>query len=373
MSPGKHLKKFIPGPRRRTTHLPKQPGTPPGTVQYLGQQRTDEVRITIHDYDDSRVEEIPVTNIEEARPYLEDPSRTWIKVSGLHDVEKLKTIWSYFDLHPLIQEDIVHPSQRPKVEQYENCTFIVVRALYYSEEHQAIETEQISLVLGGHFVLSFQETETPFFAPILTRLSAAAGRMRKAGPDYLTYALIDTIVDYYFKVLETISEQIEAVEDELMEDPTPETFQHIHRLRRTIIHFRKTVWPLRDVLNSTIRDGSPFIAEETNIYLRDVYDHMVQVIDNIENYRDMVTGMHDMYMSHVGHKMNEVMKVLTIIATIFIPLTFIAGIYGMNFDPGASPWNMPELGWYWGYPAAMGLMAVIGVIMVIWFRRKGWL
>lgn len=373
MSPKSRLKKILPKISRSATAGSKKPGSAPGTVQHIGHRHLEDVQITIHDYDEHHAEEIPIQNITECRPYLEDPSKTWIKVSGLHDIEKLKSIWSYFDLHPLIQEDIVHTTQRPKVEHYPNNTYFVLRMLYYSEDDQTLEAEQISIVLGKNYVLSFQESDRPIFTPIVERLKVEQSRMRMLGPDYLTYALIDNIVDHYFSVLETLGEKIELVEDELILDPDKNTFQHIHLIRREIIFFRKAVWPLRDTINSTIRDESPLIINATKIYLRDVYDHMVQIIDNIENYREMVMGLHDMYMSNISNKMNEVMKVLTIIATIFIPLTFIAGIYGMNFDPDASPYSMPELTWYWGYPAVMLTMLVIALVMVVYFKRKDWM
>lgn len=363
----------LPGILNHRLHTRKKPGSPPGTVQHVGEKRIDELKLTIHDYDESHVDEINIEKVEECGPYLEDSSKTWLQVYGLHDVEKLKTIWSYFDLHPLIQEDIVNTTQRPKAELYENNMFFVLRMLTYSEEAHQLESEQVGIVLGENYVLSFQETDNPFFGPVLERLKYGNIRIRKHGVDYLAYALIDTIVDHYFKVLEALGDRIENLEEELLEDPTQETFQQVHGLRKDLVAFRKSVWPLRDTLNSTIRDDSPFITDNTKIFLRDVYDHMVQIIDNIENYRDMIMGMHDMYMSHVSNKMNEVMKVLTIIATIFIPLTFIAGIYGMNFNPEASPYNMPELQWYWGYPAAMAVMVVVAVLMVFYFKRKGWL
>lgn len=358
--------------RQRFRH-DKKPGSAPGTVQHIGEKRLEEIQLTIHDYDESHVDEIVIENIEECRPYLENPSKTWLKVYGLHDVEKLKSIWSYFDLHLLVQEDIVNTTQRPKAELYENNMYLVLRMLSYSREHNQLESEQVSIVLGKNYVLSFQESEEPFFQPVLDRLKTGNIRIRKHGVDYLAYALIDTIVDHYFKVLEDLGDRIVTLEDQLLVDPDHETFQQIHALRHDLIFFRKAVWPLRDTINSMIRDDSPFITDNTQIFLRDVYDHMIQIIDNIENYRDMIIGMHDMYMSQVSNKMNEVMKVLTIIATIFIPLTFIAGIYGMNFDPGTSPYNMPELSWYWGYPVALMAMGIIGVLMIIFFKRKGWL
>lgn len=359
--------------RHKGTRAPKI-GSAPGTLEHIGKQRVEEVKITIIDYDDDHSKTIEITDIEECRPYLENPSKTWIRVWGLHDVEKLQSIWSYFNLHPLVQEDIINTGQRPKVEEYEDNIFFVLRMLNYTREQPGVlESEQISIVLGKNYVLSFQESATPHFAPIMERLKVVGSRLRRFGPDYLTYALIDTVVDYYFEVLNELGDRLEDAEEELMDSPMEETFHKIHVLRREAIFFRKSVWPLRDTINSVIRDDSQFIHDSIKVYLRDVYDHVVQIIDNIENYRDMIMGMHDMYMSHVSNKMNEVMKVLTIIATIFIPLTFIAGIYGMNFDPEASPYNLPELGWYWGYPAAWGVMIVIAIFMVFYFRRKEWL
>lgn len=351
----------------------KKPGSAPGTVEYIGRKRVEEITTTIHDYDQDHAENIPIESIEDSGPYLDNPSKTWIKVQGLHDVKKLKSICGYFNLHPLIQEDIVNTSQRPKVEQYNNCTFIVMRMLCYSIEHQAVDSEQISIILGENYVLSFQETNQPIFKPVVERLNITKSRMCTLGPDYLAYALMDNVTDHYFNLLNTLGEQLEAVEDELMDEPDENTFQQIHSLRKEIIFSRKAIWPARDMLNAVIRDESDFIKESTKIFIRDVYDHTVQIIDNIENYREMIMGMHDMYMSHVSNKMNEIMKVLTIIATIFIPLTFIAGLYGMNFNPEASPYNMPELNWYYGYPAFWGVMIVVAVIMVIYFKRKDWL
>ncbi len=365
------LKKINPLKSFRSYH--KKPGTAPGTIEHVGEQRVQNVTMTIHDYSENHVESVAINSIEDCKPYLENPSKTWIKVEGLHDIEKLKSIWSYFDLHPLIQEDIVNTSQRPKVEQYDNCIFLVMRMLHYSTEHQAIDSEQISIILGENYVLSFQETDKPIFNPVIERLNIAKSRLRTHGPDYLAYALMDNVADHYFNLLNTLGEQLESIEDELLDDPTEDTFQRIHSVRKQVVFTRKSVWPTRDMLNAVIRDESDLINESTKIYIRDVYDHVIQIIDNVENYREMIMGMHDMYMSHVSNKMNEVMKVLTIIATIFIPLTFIAGIYGMNFDTEISPYNLPELSWYYGYPAFWGVMLVVAVIMVIYFRKKDWL
>ncbi len=362
---------MLPSVRQRKARS-KKPGTAPGTIEHIGERHLDEIKITVYDYDEADFQELPIDQIQKVQPYLDAPSKTWIKVNGLHDTEKLKSIWNYFELHPLIQEDIVNTSQRPKVESYDNCIFFVLRMLTYSGDEKKLKTEQISIVLGQNYVMSFQETDEDYFKPIMDRLTVEGSRIRKLNTDYLTYALLDAVVDHYYNIIEHIADDIETLEDELLEEPDEHLLEQIHQIRREIIYFRKSVWPLRDAINSTIRDESKFISSNTKIFLRDVYDHMVQVIDNIENYRDLILGLHDMYMSFVSNRMNEVMKVLTIIATIFIPLTFIAGIYGMNFDPEISPYNMPELSWYWGYPASLGVMGIVAIIMVIYFKRKGW-
>lgn len=353
--------------------LQKKPGTAPGTVEHMGHQHLEEVQITLYDYSEEHIEQQAITDITECRPYLEDPSKTWIHVNGLHDIGKLKTIWSYFDLHPLIQEDITNTGQRPKVESYPNCVFFVLRMFNYSPEEKTLHTEQISIVLGSNYVLSFQETDRNHFKPILDRLDVPGGRIRNQPTDYLCYALIDTVVDHYFSVIDQIGDEIELIEEYLFNDEDEDFLQLIHHIRREMTVFRKTVRPLRDALNTAIRDESPFISENTKLFLRDVYDHLIQVIDSIESYRDMALSLHDLYMSDMSNKMNEVMKLLTIISTIFIPLTFIAGIYGMNFNTEISPYNMPELNWYWGYPISLAVMAVITIAMVYYFKRKGWI
>jgi len=247
------------------------------------------------------------------------------------------------------------------------------RLKYHSEKDDEIKAEQISLILGKNFVLSFQETEGDVFNFIRERIKNSKGRIRKIGADYLIYALLDAVVDNYYIILEKIGEKVEVIEEELVSNPVPETLQAIHNMKREMIFLRKSVWPLREVISGLQRGESKLIHKSTNIYLRDMYDHTIQVIDTIETFRDMISGMLDIYMSSVSNKMNEVMKVLTIFAAIFIPLTFVAGLYGMNFSPDASPFNMPELSFYWGYPMALFAMAVIGVIMLIYFRRKKWL
>ncbi len=361
----------------QTKHLHrKTPGQIPGTAVHTGARRVENLSITVHDFDTEHYNIIPIKTIEKSAPYLKSKSKTWIQVQGLHDIERLRAIWNYFELHPLIQEDIVNISQRPKVEYYSDTIFIVLRMITpkkNSEGHVKLQTEQISLVLGKHFVLSFQESDEPVFNPVRKRLELETSRLRKFGLDYLTYALMDTVVDHYFQALDLIGESIENVEEQIIVQPRQQHLQRIHTLRRDMIFLRKSVWSLRDGINSLIRDDSPLISMEVKVFLKDVYDHVVQVIDSIETGREMIYGLFDIYMSGLSNRMNEVMKVLTIIATIFIPLTFIAGIYGMNFDPEVSPFNMPELNWYYGYPLSLLLMALLTGSMLYFFKRKGWI
>lgn len=364
---------LIQKPFRRSHRKP--PGQKPGTAVYTGVQRLDEVKMTVHDFDEQHCDVIPINKIESSESFLQSDSKTWIQIQGLHDVEKLRSVWDYFELHPLIQEDIVNMSQRPKIEEYSDSVFIVMRMITHKnneEKSQDLHTEQISIVLGKNYVLSFQDSDDPVFDPIIKRLEMENTRLRKLGSDYLAYALVDTIVDHYYQALDMIGHSIEDVEELIIEDPQQKHLQKIHSMRRELVHFRKSVWSLRDGLNSLIRDESPLISDEVKVFIRDVYDHLVQVIDSIETSREMIFGLYDMYMSGLSNRMNEVMKVLTIIATIFIPLTFIAGIYGMNFNPEASPLNMPELSWYYGYPSSLVVMIVVTIVMIFYFRRKGW-
>ncbi len=353
----------------------KPPGQPPGTLFHTGIKKLDEVLISVHDYDEQHYDYIPIQNIENSAPYLKDASKTWIQVRGLHDIDKLKKIWDYFELHPLIQEDIVSISQRPKVEPYPNMVFIVLRMITGKNNGhlEELKTEQISIVVGQNFVLSFQESDEPLFDPIIRRLEFENTRLRNLGVDYLAYALLDNVVDHYFSALDLMGETIENIEELLIENPKSVHLQSIHALRRDLIFFRKSIWPLRDGINTLLRDDSPLFSSEVKIFLRDVYDHVIQVVDSIENHREMVYSLYDMHMSSLSNRMNEIMKVLTIISTIFIPLTFLAGVYGMNFNPQAGPLNMPELNWKWGYLASLGGMAGIAIGMMLFFRKKGWL
>ncbi len=342
----------------------KAVGQAPGTLVHTGERKV--VRITVLDYNEDDLEERVLATPEEAFGYLDSETVTWINVDGLHQVDVVEKLGTHFGLHPLVLEDVMNTGQRPKMEDYETYAFLVVRMLAYDDARRALEDEQVSLVLGRNFVLSFQERVGDIFDPVRERLRAGKGRLRKAGADYLAYALLDALVDHYFVLLERFGERLEEVEEELIEDPTTSTLHAIHELKREMIFLRRSIWPLREVINRLQRGESELVREGTLVYLRDVYDHTIQVIDTVESQRDMVAGMLDTYLSSVSNRMNEVMKVLTIIATIFIPLGFVAGLYGMNFT------NMPELGFAYGYFIAVGVMAATGVAMALYFRRKGW-
>ena len=348
-------------------------GQPPGTLVYVGKERTRKVKISIMNYNEKKLVEKEVRKIDDCFLYTAKPSITWINIDGVHKTDIIEKVGDHFKLHPLILEDIVNTGQRPKLEDFDDYLYIVLKMFYYSEKKNEVLSEQISLILGSNYVISFQEEGEDIFNLIRDRLRKGKGRIRKMGADYLAYALIDAVVDNYFVILEKFGERIEEMEDRLVTEPTPEKLQTIQKLKREIILLRKSVWPLRELVNGLERGESKLIKKGTGIFLRDVYDHTIQVIDTIETYRDMISGMVDLYLSSISNKMNQVMKILTIIATIFIPLTFIAGIYGMNFDPKSSPFNMPELGWYWGYVSVWVVMIGVAIIMIIYFRRKRWL
>jgi len=342
-------------------------GLPPGTLIQVEEKKAEKVKISLIDYDEAQFQEKEAATVEECFPFKDKPSVTWINIDGVYQVEVIEKIGAHFGIHPLILEDIMHTVQRPKMEDFEDYIFVVVKMIYYDDKKNDIEAEQVSIILGRNFVISFQEKEGDVFNHVRERIRRNKGRIRKMKADYLAYALIDTIVDHYFIVLEKLGEKIEGMEEELVTKPTPETLQTIHTLKRELIFLRKSIWPLREVISVLERGELSLIHESTGIYLRDVYDHTIQVADTLETFRDMVSGMLDIYLSSISNKMNEVMKVLTMIATIFIPLTFIAGIYGMNFK------YIPELEWHWGYAAALVLMGIIAFVMVIYFRNKKWL
>ncbi len=345
----------------------RKSGLPPGALVHIGERKADEIKITVMDYDEAGCREECVASIESCFVFKDSPSVTWINVDGLHNVENIQKLGDCYGFHPLVMEDILNTDQRPKMEDFEEYIYIVLKMLHNGTSMQTV-AEQISLILGSNFVISFQEgMEGDVFNPIRERIRTGKGRIRTMGADYLAYSLIDAIVDNYFVILEKQGDRIENLEEELVQHPAAQTLSEFHDLKREMIFLRKAVWPLREVINSMGRSESPLIRDSTRIYLRDVYDHTIQVIDGIETSRDVLSGMLDIYLSSMSNRMNEIMKFLTIIGTIFIPLTFIAGVYGMNFE------FMPELKWRWGYFGLWAVMSGIAVFMLLYFRKKKWL
>jgi magnesium transporter len=346
----------------------KKAGLPPGSLIHIGDLQGGDPKITIIDYDESLFEEKVVNSFEECIAFRDKPTVTWINVDRVDRVHIIENLGECYGLHPLVMEDILNTDQRPKLEDYDAYHYIVLKMLHYNGSGSQIEVEQVSLILGRNFVLSFQEgKEGDAFNTVREALRKGKGRIRRSGADYLAYTLIDAIVDHYFVILERLGERIEVLEEELIRAPTAKTLHEIHRLKREMIFLRKAVWPLREVIAGLQRGESPLIQEQTKVYLRDVYDHTIQIIDAVETFRDMVSGMLDIYLSSVSNRLNAVMKVLTIITTVFMPLTFIAGIYGMNFE------HMPELKWPWGYPVVLSGMGLIAFLMLIYFKKKKWL
>ncbi|MFO7688630.1 MAG: magnesium/cobalt transporter CorA [Desulfobacterales bacterium] len=357
--------------RRTLTRFIKKPahapGTSPGTLVPAPEKKSAKSRMTLIAYDQERYLKKEIDIVEEALPLKDSPAVTWINIDGLHDIGLIESVGRQFGIHPLTQEDIVTIGQRPKAEEFDDYVYIVFKMLSYRDDLDQVKSEQISIVLGPNFLISFQETSGDVLAPVRERIEKGKGRIRKAGSDYLAYALIDAVVDHYFLVLESFGEKIEDLEAELLSDPTPKSLQHLYAMKRNVIFFRKQVWPIRELLNRLIKEETPLIDESVDVFLNDVYDHTIQVIDTIESFRDLMAGLLDIYLSTISNRMNEVMKMLTIMATIFIPLTFIAGIYGMNFE------YMPELKWRWAYPALWGAFISIFLGMLAWFKHKKWL
>ncbi len=346
--------------------IQKKAALPPGTIEFTGVRKAERVKITIFDFEDSRLEEKELGSVEECFPYRDTPRVSWINIDGLHDTASLERLGAHFGLHPLVLEDIVATHQRPKVEDHEDYLYIVLKMLEYPAGGTEVAGEQISIVLGRNFVLSFQEREGDVWNPVRERIRKGSGRLRKSGPDYLAYALVDAVVDGYFAVLEKIGDQIEALSEEVSVSPSPQTLRKIHELRREMIFLRKLIWPTREVAGLLERSDSDLIKKSTVVYIRDVYDHTVQLIEAMESYRDLVSGAQDLYLSTVSNRLNAVMKILTVFAAIFAPLTFLVGIYGMNFR------YMPELEWKIGYPLFWLVTLVLTGTMIGVFRRKGW-
>jgi magnesium transporter len=348
------------------------PGTGPGTLREPSEPPRFPPRISLIEYDANTLEEHPDIAIADCRPYLESPTITWIHVQGQASAEILHTLAEFFAMHPLALEDIVNTGQRPKLELYEEHFFLVLGLPYFNNAHAGVE--QVSFFLGADYVVSFHAGAVDPFDPIRKRLRETNNRIRTRQADYLLYALVDRVIDQGFPVLESLSERIENLEMELLAHPNNKTLHKIHQLRRDLLLLRRLFWPQREVINLLMREEHSLIREETRLFLRDCYDHGIQIMDLLETYRDMSAGMLDVYLSSTSNRLNEIMRLLTVISTIFIPLTFIVGVYGMNFgrsDP-PSPWAMPELDWYYGYPLVWVIMVGIAVGMVAYFRHKRW-
>jgi magnesium transporter len=344
----------------------KKYGAIPGTLIHLGRQKADKIKFSKIIFDENHFEMQSKDSIEQCFPFPEKPRVTWLNIDGLHDVKVVDYIGNKLGIHPLLLEDILNTTHRPKWEDYEDYIFIVLKLIDFKSDLNEVRTDQVSLLLGNQTVLTFQEMERTTFEPIILRLQNSSGRIRKMGADYLLYALMDLIIDSYFITLEKIAEKIEALEEEILSHPKTTTLKKIHKIKREMIYLRKTIWPVREVISKFQRSDSKLIDPPTLVFLDDLYDHIIQIIETIDTFRDMLNGMHDTYLSIISNRLNEVMKVLTIISTIFIPLTFIVGVYGMNFK------YMPELEWRNGYFLIWGIMLVIFIVMLIFFKRKKW-
>lgn len=356
-------------PRSRGTfHVKaKKVGQSPGTLIHVGKQKVEHPLLTVIDYDRETFQTYHDLGIDDTLAFKDSKTVSWINLSGIHDVSVIERFGTRFAIHPLALEDILNTHHRPKIEEYDAYTLIILKMLFFDEKTQSIDTEQVSLVLGDNYVITFQEREGDVFDGVRERLQRSNGRIRQRGGDYLTYALLDSIVDSYFHILEKVGDSLALLEDELISNPGQEALGKVHHYKRELMLLRKSVWPLREVISTLYKEDSERITEGTQIFLRDLYDHSIQVLDTVEIFRDSVSGLHDLYMSSVSNRMNEIMKVLTIMASIFIPLTFIAGVYGMNFD------YMPELHWRWGYLTVWLLMFGCLIGMVKYFKRKNWL
>jgi magnesium transporter len=354
---------------RQKMHRRTKPGAAPGTIAVDPAAPQPEMHVLAFGPQGSIEREIEKP--DDIRPYLDKWPVVWLNVDGLGDAATLHRLAEIFKIHPLALEDVVNVSQRAKVEQYGDTQFVVTHMVLL-EEH--LDTEQISMFLGRGFVVTFQERPGwDCLEPVRERIRNPQSRMRHLGADFLLYSLLDAVIDHNFPVLETYGERLEDMEDDVVTLPRSQTFNRIHEIKRELLHLRRIVWPQREALNSLIRDPIEQITDETRLYLRDCYDHAVRIIDVVETYRELASDLTNLYLSSISNRMNEIMKVLTVISTLFIPLTFIVGVYGMNFQTDESPWNMPELKWYYGYPICLAVMATISICQLMFFYRKGWI
>ncbi len=359
---------------RLLTPTRKQPGTPPGTLIYGGEAPARPVKIHALDYGPEHFVESEIEEIAPLAAFRDRPTTTWVDVDGVHDVKIVEFLGRMFDIHPLTLEDIVSPHQRPKLEEYPNYTYVVAQMMHYHPDRLELHTEQVSFILMKGMVISFQESiEGDAFEPIRQRLRDGSGSIRSRGADYLLYSLLDVVVDHYMAILEKVGEHIDDLEDEVLARSSPDLARRITEVRRQINQLRRSIWPLRDAVLALERSERAYISNDNRVFFRDVYDHSVRTIELIESVRDVLATVTELHVSTLSFRMNEIMKVLTTIATFFLPLTFITGLYGMNFNTARSPLNMPELEWYYGYPYVLGLMVIVALGMFIYFRRRRWL
>ncbi|MEP5253742.1 magnesium/cobalt transporter CorA [Winogradskyella rapida] len=353
--------------KKRTQNYKKHAGKAPGTLVYTGVKTEKKLKIESFDYTKDALAEKTLTDIEEAQSFKDSASVTWINIDGLNAIDEIENIGKQYDLHPLVLEDIVNTTQRPKIDEYDDYLFIVLKMLYYDQDEKIV-IEQVSFILGKNYVLSFQEAEGDVFDNVRDRLRLGNGRIRGLQSDYLLYALIDAVVDHYFSIIETLGNKIEDLETDLFAGNSRENINiEVQQLKREILKVRRAIFPLREIINRVEKGEHELIFQRTLTYYRDIYDHLIQVSENIDIYREMIWSLMDMYMTTISNKMNEVMKVLTIMSSIFIPLTFLAGIYGMNFT------YIPELQYRNGYFILLGVMLVIFIALLIYFKRKKWL
>jgi len=361
------MKKIRRNKDREVFRRGKKAGLPPGTPVFVGERKQDVVRISIMNYSREHIEEIHSASIDDCMRVRNSSDIVWINVNGIHDVNTIQTLANLFGLHPLTTEDISNTSQRPKFEEFDDYIFFALKMLVYDEETNSIDSENVSVILGKNNVISFQERDDDVLDPVRDRIRSSKGKIRSEGADYLAYTIMDGVVDEYFVALEKLGDHIEQIDDEILTAPDASHMKELHRLKREIVFLRKAVWPLREEISAIEKSGSRLIDDSIKPFLRDLYDHTIQIIDIVETYRDIIGGMHDTFLSGISNRMNEIMKVLTIIGTIFIPLTFIVGIYGMNFE------NMPELKWRWGYFGLLGVMAALGLTMLGIFKKRKWM
>ncbi|MCB0265061.1 MAG: magnesium/cobalt transporter CorA [Calditrichia bacterium] len=347
-------------------------GLPPGSMVYTGSKRTDKIDIQIINYKEDFYEKIDHATVEQVLLFKDTQTVSWINIIGLHDINLMEKIAEHYNIHPLVVEDILSPGQRPKIEIFDDFVFIVVNMLRMSDDRKQILSEQVSIILRNDVVITFQEIPGDVFDPVRERIRLARVRIRKSGTDYLMYALLDVIVDNYFLALEELGNDLESVEEQVLNGHDAEVIQKLFYLKRQIIEIRKSVWPLRETVTVIHRQEVPHVRKSTERYIADLYDHIVQIIETVENYRESTGSVLDTHFSIVSNRMNEVMKVLTIISTIFIPLSFLAGVYGMNFDT-SQPMNLPELGYQYGYLTFWGVCVVLVIGLLFYFRNKRWL